>query len=183
MHSSSNIGVDWLFGQASAAWNLVHSALVASAFEVGLEESGNDVQRLGHGDEVRGQAEDIGVVVLACELRKAFLPAERRTDTLVLVGGHADTVAGGADDDTELILAFLHRLCQRVSVVGIVATLIGVAAEVLHFGAVVFEEETHLVLEREAGMVAGKRNGQFAERFHGGMVFYSWVISGAMVRR
>ena len=183
MHSSSNTGVDWLFGQVSAAWNLVHSALVASAFEVGLEESGNDVQRLGYGDEVCRQAEHIGVVVLAGELRKALLPAERSTDTLVLIRCHADTVARGADDDTEVVLAFLHGFCQRVSVVGIVATRVGVAAEVLHFGAVVFEEEAHLVLQRKAGMVAGKRNGQFAERFHGGMGFYSWVTSGAMVRR
>ena len=171
MHSSSNTGVDWLFGQASAAWNLVHSALVASAFEVGLEESSHDVQRLGHGDEVRRQAEYIGVVVLAGELRKALLPAERSTDTLVLVRCHADTVARRADNDTELIRTFLHSLCQGVGIVGVVATLVGEAAEIVYFGAVVFKEEAHLVLEREAGMVAGKGDGQFAEGFHGCMGF------------
>ena len=138
MHNSSNTGVDWLFGQASAAWNLVHSALVASAFEVGLEESSHDVQRLGHGDEVRGQAENIGVVVLACELRKALLPAERRTDTLVLVCCHADTVARRADNDTELVRTFLHSLCQGVGIVGVVATLWGVGAKILALIAVLF---------------------------------------------
>ena len=159
MHNSSSTGVDWLFGQVSAAWNLVHSALVASAFEVGLEESSHDVQRLGHGDEVCRQAEHIGVVVLACELRKALLPAERSTDTLVLVRCHADTVSRGADNDTELVRTFLYCLCQGMSIVWVVATRVGEAAEIVYFGAVVLKEEAHLVLEREAGMIAGKGDG------------------------
>ena len=159
MHSSSNIGVDWLFGQASAAWNLVHSALVSSAFEVCLEESGNDVKGLWHGDEFRRQSEDIGVVMLSCELGKTFLPTERCAYALVFVGSHADTIARGADDDAKLVFTFLHCLCQGVSVVRVIATLVGGAAEVVYFGAVVFKEELHLVLKCEAGMVAGKGDG------------------------
>ena len=118
---------------------------MTSAFEIGLEEGTDDIQCFGYGDEVRRQREHISIIMLAREFREFGLPAERGTDTLVLVGSHGDTVSGGTDDNAELIFAFLYRLSERMGEIGIVATLGRVAAEVFHFSTVILEEQLYLL--------------------------------------
>ena len=57
------------------------------------------------------------------EARRLVVPAERRTDALVLIERHADTVARTTKANAGIDGARLHSLGQRMGVVGIIATV------------------------------------------------------------
>ena len=74
-------------------WNLFvpgylfHTTLVAAAcFEIGGEEGVHDLQRFLGADEVGGQTQHVGVVVLASQFGQFRFPAQCGTDALVVVG-------------------------------------------------------------------------------------------------
>ncbi len=112
----------------------VDASFVSSALEIGREEGVHYLQCPFDRDVVCGHAEHICVVVLAGKAGKRRVPAEGSADALVLVRGHADAVTRRADNDTEIVLASFHGLRQWVGEVGVVATLGGVAAEVVQCG-------------------------------------------------
>ena len=144
----------------------VYSALVSAAFKVGGEEGIDYLHCFVGGDEVGRQSEYVGVIVAACEFCKRCVPAEGCTYALVVVAGHGDAVAGGADGDTEVVFAFLHSRCHGVGEVGIVATLGGVAAKVVESGALLFEAGDDVLLEVVACVVAAKSDTERGKRKH-----------------
>lgn len=134
---------------------------MTASLKIGLEERTNDIERLDRRDEVSRQTEHIRVVVLTRQLCQLGVPAQCCTDTLVLIGGHADTITSGADDDTKLVFAFLYCFRQRMRIIRIVTTLGVVAAEILHLGTIVLEEQLYLLLECKTSVVTCHRDGHF----------------------
>ena len=120
--------------------DLVNATLMTSAFEIRLEERTNDIQRLHCRDKVRRQTQHVRIVMLTSQLRQLRIPAQGRTDTLMLVRTHTDTVTRRADHDTELVLALLYGLCKRVCKIRIIATLGVITAEILYLRSVVFQK-------------------------------------------
>lgn len=141
--------------------DFVNTTLMATAFEICLEERTHDVQCFRRRDKIGRQAEYIRIVMLSREFRKFGFPAQRGADSLMLVCRHGNAVAGGANNNTELELALLHRVSERMCEIRIVTTLGIKATEVLHFSPVVLKEQLYLLFERKPRMIAGKRNGHF----------------------
>ncbi len=152
--------------------DLVDASFVSSALETGMEESVHYLQCQFGRDVIGGQAEYIRVVVLAGKAGERCVPTEGGTDALVFVGSHTDTIACRTDNDTEIVLAVLHRLCQRVGEVGVVATLGGVAAEVVQYSALRREVVDDLLLEVIPCVVARKSN---FESFRHKSVSVEWL--------
>ena len=134
---------------------------MATSLEVRGEEYLYQSQRLLLADEIGGQTEDIGIVVLAGKFGKAVVPAECGTDTLMLVRRHADAVACGADGDPHVRLALFDGSRHGMGIVGVVATLGGVAAIVCHLCALLCEPSVHFLLEGIARVVGRKGDMQF----------------------
>ena len=103
--------------------DFVHAALVAATFEVGGEEDVDEGQGLGFVNIIGGQTEDIGVVMLARETCERFVPAQRSADAGMMVAGHGDAVAGGADGDAEVVLSLFDGRSHRMGEIGIVAAV------------------------------------------------------------
>ena len=73
----------------------------------------------------------------------------------MLVQRDRDAVGAAAHRDAARKLAFFDRLGQRVRVVGVVAALLAVAAEIVHVVAFRVEVADDEFLELVAGVVAG----------------------------
>ena len=139
---------------------------MTTAFEISLEEGTYDIEGFNRRDEVRRQAEHIGIIMLTRQLRQLGVPAQRRTDTLMLVASHGDTVAGRADSDTELIFSFLHSLRHRMGEIRVITALVAIATEIFYFSAVILQEELDSLLESKSCVVTGQRNRHFTKWFH-----------------
>lgn len=136
--------------------NLVDTCLVASTFEGRVEELLHDGCCRGGVDEASGHHEHVGIVVLAYEMRYFGYPAESGTYALMLVERHVDALAAAADGNAGVALAALHGCCKRVSIVGIVAAIGAVGAEVLVLPAFGLEPLLHIFFQFVTSVVAGK---------------------------
>ena len=146
--------------------DFINAAFMTTTFKIRLEECANDVQRFDSGDEISRQTEHIRIIMLTRQFCQFGIPAQRGTYALVLIGTHANTVTGGADDDSEFEFAFLHSLCQWMRKIRVVTTLGAITAEVFYFSAVVLQEQLYLLLERKTCVVACQRNRHFTKTFH-----------------
>ena len=96
---------------------------MAATVEGGREEDVDHAHGFLGGHEACGQNEHVCIVVGTREARRLVVPTERRTDALVLVERHADTVARTTEANAGIDGARLHGLSQRMGVVGIIATV------------------------------------------------------------
>src|SRR6185369_17148561 len=89
------------------------AADVAAPFEGGLQPEADDLQGGFQGDHALADREGVGVVVLAGEAGRLFVPAEGAADALETVGRHRLAISRAAEDDRALALAAHHRLGRR----------------------------------------------------------------------
>ena len=129
-------------------------AAVASALEGGVEEGVDDDVGFPLGYETGREHEDVGVVVLLGQGGDLGLPAEGGAYALMLVEGHRDSVAGAAHGDAERAVALLYRNGAWMRVVGIIARLRGVSAEINCLVAARTHHIHEMLLEFVAGVVA-----------------------------
>lgn len=133
---------------------------MASAVEVCLKESVDTLNCDFRLDETAWEDEDIGIVVSTGQTGKLGSPAESGTDALVLVEGHADTVAGAADCDCRVDDTVLDSESAGMSEIGIVAAIGRISAEIAIFDSLRFEVADDDIFEFETGVVAAKTDGE-----------------------
>ena len=107
-------------GQPSSTRNFLDAALVSSTFKRGFEPGFDDELGHGQGDEPGGHHQDVGVVVLRDEGADGAVPGQAGADGRVVVEGHGHAVAGAAEGDAAVDLAFLDAFSQCVRKVGII---------------------------------------------------------------
>ena len=139
-----------------SALDFVHPALVAAALKFRVEEGVQDP--VGHvvPDHPAAHGQHVGVVVPPGHLGGQGLAAQGAADTLHLVGGDGDADAGGADDDAPVTFAGGHRLRRGPAEVGVVAALIGIAAEVVIRQSAGVQVLHHVALEGEPSVVTAQ---------------------------
>ena len=136
--------------------NFIDAPLVATAFKIGIQKGIENVLRRIGVDESTGHHADIGIVVLARQSGNFLAPAKGSAYALMLVERHVDTVAAAANSDAGIALAALHRLCQRVGIVGIVAAFRRTGTEIPIRNFSRFELRANKLLQFISGMIAGK---------------------------
>lgn len=115
--------------------NLLDTALMAAAFKVRFKERVDNGKSQFRSDETGRKHKHIGIVVLTGKLGKLHVPAKSRTDALMLVEGHVDSVAASADADSGELTARLNGLGAGMREVGIVAAFRRRSAIVLKLNA------------------------------------------------
>lgn len=73
--------------------DLRYTSFVTTTFEVGVEEGREDSSRLLFADEACWYGEDVGIIMLACQLGQLNIPAEGGAYLWVLIHYHRDTIA------------------------------------------------------------------------------------------
>lgn len=130
---------------------------MAAAFEGSFDVLLQDLEGEVFGDEAGREGEDVGVVVLTCEMCYLDIPAEGATDVGVLIDSHLDAIAASADDDTATVGAVVDDGADLMGEVGIIATVGGVGAEVFRFETHLDETGHHFLFQVVTCMVAGDR--------------------------
>lgn len=121
---------------------------MSAAFEGCFEEYVSQSPACVFVEEARRHGADVCVVVLTSQTCYLVVPAVGRADCGVLVEGHVDAVAAAAEGYAATDLSCADGRCQRVSIVGVVATFGRMAAEVFD-------------------VVAGDHKSRFDGFFHG----------------
>ena len=134
--------------------NLRYTTLVTTALELGRKPLVEDSHSLLIRDKASRQHQDITIVVLACEMRYFGQPAERCAHLGVLVQCDSHALARAADTHSAWKFAIFESLRHRVSIVGIVATLLRMATEVEHLKALCREVARQELLQVVACVVA-----------------------------
>ena len=127
---------------------------MAAALKLSVEEHFENLDCLLLRDEAGGHRQHVGVVVRACKARDFLVPTQCSADALMLVCSHCNAVAAAADGDAVVIRRFLDLNGERMRVVGIVATLGGVGAEVCNVETFLLEvilDEKFLLVARVVG--------------------------------
>ena len=137
------------------AWYLLNTALMATAFETGLEELVHDGLRCLVIDETAGHDQHVGIVVLTTEMGYLWNPSQSCTHSLVLVERDGDTFTTTTDSNAGIDLAALYTFGQRMTEIGIVATHVAVGAVILVGIAVALKILNNKLLECIASVVAG----------------------------
>ena len=107
----------------------------------------------------RGEDEDVGIVVLAGELRHRLVRHDGRADAHEAVRHDAHANAGGAQQHAARGLPFHHRLAHRDGEIGVVIRRGRVERpHVHHLMAALLQELDKVGLQCHAGVVAPNRN-------------------------
>ena len=132
---------------------LVDAALVPAAEEVGAKEGGD--AGLGHfaADQPRAQCKHVGVVVLACELRRERIVDARAAAARIAVHGDRDPDAGAADGDATVRFSKSHFRRELGAILRVVDAFGAVGPEVGDVMALLAQPGGKLVLELVTGMV------------------------------
>ena len=81
--------------------NLIDTALMAAALEIGGQKDVNQFAGKAGADDARAHAQHVGVVMQACVLGREIIGAAGGANTLDLVGGHGDADARAAAQNAE----------------------------------------------------------------------------------
>ena len=123
--------------------DFAYAALVTAAGEVGGEPDFDILSEHYLADEVAGNAEDIGIVVLTRDLRVELVVAKCGADASYLVGGDAHADACAANEDCAVNLVILNGLCGDECKVGVIDGIVRACAVVdalmAHLGDLCFD--------------------------------------------
>lgn len=133
--------------------NFVYTTLMAVSLERRAHEYIKSLKRHLRLNKAARHDQYVGIIVGTREPGYLRLPAEGGAYVLMLVQSHCDAVAGTADGYSRIHLTALHRQRARVGIIGIIATLSSVCAEVLDSQPPLLEMAFHNLLERETGMI------------------------------
>ena len=149
-----------------AAGGFDDAAFMAAAFKVRVQPC---VQHVFHAFIVHiggGQAQQVGIVMLAGKGRGGGRAAEGGAHAHPAVGGDAHADAGPADEDAAVVGTVSNAACDFIGVVGIIAGILGHGTHVGHFMAPCLEEFYYGFLEVDSGVV--RADGNFICRIHDG---------------
>ena len=152
-------------GRNSFAGHLVDAALVAAAFEVGVQPGADDVGGHAVGDEAGREDEDVRVVMGLHETAHLGAPGEAGPDTLVLVQGDGHAVAGAAEGDADLHFLGFDGLGQPMGEVGIVAAHFGVGTVIDNLVAALAQHLHEFLLVFHACVVVANSYFHFKKDF------------------
>ncbi|MEA2782995.1 MAG: hypothetical protein QOK29_4539 [Rhodospirillaceae bacterium] len=132
---------------------------MATALIIGLKKCGKAITRDRGADKPGSKGEHVGVVVLAGEARSGLILTDSGTDVAVSVGSDADADAGAADHDAAMCPAVRHGLRHRIREIWVVDGIPVMGAQIKHGEAAIAQFLDEQLLQFEARMVAGDRNG------------------------
>ena len=145
--------------QRFIGFKFIHTTLMASALEAGIQEGIDNLLRLIGLRAVASEAKDIRVVVAARHLGGIFIPHQRGAGARHLVGGDAHADAGGADQKAQLVLALGHAARHGLGVVGVISGIQRVRAEVRDLQAVLGQVLLQQLLQLVATMIRADGDG------------------------
>ena len=120
---------------------------MAAALVLVLQPSRQYLIQRFRGDEGCGQAQHVGVVVVAGQGSHGGRAAQGGADALPPVGRNAHAQTGKADEDRAVRPPVYHSLAGRVGKLGVVAGCFGIRADVLHREAPALEEVYRRLLQ------------------------------------
>lgn len=124
-----------------------------SAFKRGLEESLYNKNCFRFRKKPSGQGTYIGIIVRPGKPSYLFIPAYGRTNFLMLVACHVDTVARPADCNPIIKISPFNSLGKRMGIIRIINAVFRKTSEILYFIPVLDEPSHQLLLQPETGMV------------------------------
>ena len=107
-----------------SAGNFIDSALVPAAFKFLFHVGLQDVQALCFSDKPRGDAQDIGIVVLLHQFGYLAIPSQSSSNRLVLIGCHRNAVGRTTDQDAEVGRCARNILRNGVCMIGVIHTFL-----------------------------------------------------------
>ena len=113
------------------AGNGFDALLMATSCKFCVEEFVEALAAYVFADETTGEDDDVGVVVLTDEVGNLWLSNKSGTDALVLVEGHAYSLATATDSNSDFHVSAIYCLTQFMSIVWIITTLFVKTAVVL----------------------------------------------------
>ena len=133
--------------------DFVDAALVAPAFELGVEPFADDLEREFGGHRACADGDAVGIVVGLGRFGGPFVPAESAADAFDFVGDDGFAISASTEDDAEIGFTGGDGLSCWANEVWIVAGFVGVAAEVEDGVAAGLEKFFDRSLEGKAGVV------------------------------
>ena len=117
---------------------------MTTALEIRGEEFVHDFACHFRIDETSRHDQHIGIVVLTAQMGDFRNPTQACAYALVLVQRHADTFATAAYSYARIAFAVFYGSCQRMGIIGVVATGFGIRNKVLvgiaYFGQLFLHE-------------------------------------------
>ena len=141
--------------------DLTNPSLVPSSLEGSVQEHHEDLVKLLLCEQPPREGEHVGIVVGSGVISNFGSPAQRGTDSLVLIHSHVDAVAGSADSDTGVALTIFYGQRHGMGVVGIVTALGRVRPKILVRDSLLFEHANDILLGFKSGVIGSQRNRFF----------------------
>ena len=104
-------------------------------------------------DETSGHDQNVGIVVLTCEVSNLWSPAESGTYALVLVESHGYALSRATHGYARIYLAVFYTLSQSMAISSIIATLRRESAIVFVWDALLIKILLDKLLERKGRVV------------------------------
>ncbi len=126
---------------------------MAYALKISVKKHINDIQRLFRLDKPSRKHEDICIVMLTRQRREFSVPAQCRTDTLMLVKSHADTVTAATQSYPGIHSAIFDSRSTRMREIRIITTVGRHRSEILIRDTPTLEITLNYTFHFVAGMV------------------------------
>ena len=140
--------------------NLLNTACMTAAFELGGQERVHDRARLVGRHIHRAEAKDVGVVVLPSRASVVHIRYQCRANPGMAIGGHAHADSALADENAEIHVALQNLARDQAGKVRIVDAFRAIRAEVVHRIAPFLQMIANRVLHLDTSVVGAKRNAQ-----------------------
>src|SRR5438552_8023071 len=125
-----------------------------AAFELGLQPDLDHAVEQFAAQQIRGQAQDVGVVVAAAHLRRDAVVARGGAHAGHLIGGDAHADAGAVDEDAAVHASFAHGLADGEGVVGVIDAVAALRSQVEDLMSQALQQGDDAAFDFEAAVVA-----------------------------
>ena len=153
--SESKSGVSLLFFNRH---HFVNAALMPSALKGGIEPGIHDLQREHRPDKALTERHHVGIVMLTGQARRNRIGKQRATHPLDLVCRNGNADACGADKNAALTFSRSNRLRRRTGIVGIIAAILAVGAEIRNLKAALLKVLFDGLLQFQTAVVTSHCN-------------------------
>ena len=135
-----------------------------SALKLRAQKSVENFRRGAGVDMVAGQAEDIGIVVLAGVGRGVFIAHQRGANPGHFIGGNAHAHASGTDEDTKFRFAQGHTVRHRLGILGRITGVLGSGPKIGHAHAPLGQVLLQGFFQLEPAMIGANGDGRRSVR-------------------
>lgn len=131
---------------------------MAGAFEGGLKKGADTIFSYFFADYPSPKCQDVCVVVLPRQARRAAVVTEGRAYSVVAIGGNGYSDPRSTNEDSLLRRALCNGLCHRRPIIGVIHRVRGVGSQVHDLIAL----RTHMLrqdlLKGESGVIGRQRD-------------------------